>query len=109
MLWAELHLARCVAKWRELPMSIEARKRPLGQAQVHVVGPALGVFGTELRLDAVIVDMNGGRSDGVRAQMHLGPATPGQKLRIVLATVDERDSTACGRARLSCMASATRR
>jgi len=86
---AELDLASGIAQGNETPVTIEATKWSLTQADMHAVRHLLGIFSGEMGLDAVIADVDARRSDLGIAFDQLGSATPGQKLRIVLDAVDE--------------------
>ena len=85
----ELDLARRVAERGEAPEAIEMGEGPIGQAQLHLLRVALGVLGAEVRLDAVVVDVQRRRGDRLGTLDQFGAAAPGQEQRVLLAAIDE--------------------
>lgn len=79
------------AQRREAPAAFELAERAVDQGDVHAGGEGFAVAGGKMRLDAVIMYVDGGGGDGVGAFMHLRAAAPGQKLGIVFTLVDQRE------------------
>jgi len=72
----ELDLAGRVAQRGEIPGAVEMGERPVGEADQHVRGIALLVRGTEVGLDAVVIDVQGGLGDRLVAGVHFTATAP---------------------------------
>src|SRR5690606_30806182 len=87
----EFDLAGRVAQGSEEPAPVQVLEGPLLQTNMHLERTPLGIFGREVRLDAVIIDVDRRNGKGVGSFVKFGATAPWQEMFIVLAPVHERE------------------
>lgn len=73
----------------KVPRTFQPAKRAINQTDFHQLRILLEIFRREAGFDRVIIDVQRCHSFKGVAELELGIATPGQKDRIILATIHQ--------------------